>query len=50
MLCRGHVIENLNGEEIALERFMKKKLQKTSQTEFKTKKIIKKNCDKLYVQ
>ena len=50
MLCRGQVIENLNGEEIALERFMKKKLQKTSQTEFKTKKIIKKNCDKLYVQ
>ena len=28
----------------------KKKLQKTSQIEFKTKKIIKKNCDKLYVQ
>ena len=25
MLCRGQVIENLNGEEIALERFMKKK-------------------------
>ena len=24
MLCRRHVIENLNGEEIALERFMKK--------------------------
>ena len=32
-----------------LERFMKKKLQKTNQKEFRIEKIIKKKGDKLYV-
>ena len=38
------------GKKLRWNVLWKKKLQKTSQTEFKTKKIIKKNCDKLYVQ
>ena len=33
-----------------LERFMKKKLQKTNQQEFWIKKLIKRKGDKLYVK
>ena len=38
MLCRGHVIENLNGEEIALERFMKKNYKKQVKQSLKLRK------------
>ena len=33
-----------------LERFMKKELQMTNQTEFRTEKVIKGKGDKLYVK
>ena len=33
-----------------LERFMKKKLQKTNQKEFRIEKVIKRKEDKLYVK
>ena len=33
-----------------LERFMEKKLQKTSQKEYRVEKVIKRKGDKLYVE
>ena len=44
-----YVINDLNGEEIA-GTFYEKKLQKTSQQEFRIEKILKRKCDKLYVK
>ena len=41
------VIEDLNGEEIA-ETYYEKELQKTNQTEFTVKKVIKRRDDELY--
>ena len=37
-------------EKKLLERFIKKELQKTNQTKFRVKKVIKKKIDKLYVK
>ena len=37
-------------EKKLLERFTKKKLQKTNQKEFRTDKVIKRKGDKLYVK
>ena len=44
-----YVINDLNGEEI-IGSFYEKELQKTNQKEFRTKKILKKKGDKLYVK
>ena len=44
-----YVISDLNGEEITGS-FHRKKLQKTSQKEFRTEKIIRRKGDKLYVK
>ena len=49
ILCRGHVISDLKGEEIA-ETFYENGLQKTNQKEFRIKKVIKRKGDKLYVK
>ena len=50
MLCT-YVVSNLNGEEIAGTFYKKEKeLQKTSQKEFRTEKVIKRKGDKLYVE
>ena len=40
ILCRGHVINNLNQEEI-VGTFYKNDFQKTNQREFKIEKLIK---------
>ena len=42
------VINDLNGEEIT-GKFYEKELQKTNQEEFRTKKVIRRKGDKLYV-
>ena len=44
-----YVINGLNGEEITGS-FYEKELQKTSQKEFRIKKVLKKKGDKLYVK
>ena len=44
-----YVIGDLNGKEV-VERFYKKEFQKTNQTEFRIKKVIKPKVDKLYVK
>ena len=49
VLCRGHVISDLSGEEI-IGTFYEKELQKTNQKVFRVEKVIKKKGDKLYVQ
>ena len=43
------MINDLNGKKL-LENCMKKKLQKTNQTEFRIEKVIKRKGDKLYVK
>ena len=48
ILCRGHAINDLSGEEI-FGKFYQNFLQK-SQKEFRIEKIIKRNSDKLYVK
>ena len=49
-MCRGHVISDLNGEEI-VGKLYEKELQKANQKEFKkVKKVIKRKGDKLYVK
>ena len=45
----GHVINDPNGDEIT-GTFYEKELQKTNQKEFRIEKVIKRNCDKLYVK
>ena len=45
----GHVIDDLNGEEIT-GTFYEKELQKIDQQEFRIEKVIKKKGDKLYVK
>ena len=49
LLFRGYVISNLKEEKIA-ETFYKEELEKTNQKEFRDKKVIKREGDKLYVQ
>ena len=44
-----YVINDLKGEEI-VGTFYEKELQKTSQKEFRVKKVIKRKGDKLYVK
>ena len=44
-----YVINDLNGEEI-VGAFYEKELQRTSQTQFRIKKLIKRKGDKLYVK
>ena len=44
-----YFINDLNGEEI-IGTFYEKELQKTDQKEFRIKKVIKKEGDKLYVK
>ena len=44
-----YVINDLNGEKI-IGTFYEKELQKTSQEEFRIKKVIKKKGDKLYIK
>ena len=44
---RKNVIDDLNGEKI-VGRFYEKELQKASQTEFRTEKVIKNKDDGLY--
>ena len=44
-----YVINDLNGEEI-ISTFYEKKLQHTSQNEFRIEEVIKKTGDKLYVK
>ena len=44
-----YVISDLNGEEITGS-FYEKELQNTSQKEFRTEKVLKRKCDKLYVK
>ena len=43
-----YVINDLNGKKI-IGTFYEKELQKTNQKEFRKEKVLKKNCDKLYV-
>ena len=49
ILCRGHVINDLNGEEIVGTCY-ENELQKTSQKEFRIERVIKRKGDKLYVK
>ena len=49
IVLRTYVTEELIGEDF-LETLDEKELQKTSQTKFRTKKVIKKKCDKLYLK
>ena len=49
ILCCGHVISDLNREEI-VGTFYKNKLQKTYQKEFRIEKVIKRKDDKLFVK
>ena len=44
-----YIISDLNGEEI-VGTFYKNELQKANQEEFRTKKVIKRKGDKLYVK
>ena len=44
-----YVINDLNGEEV-IGTFSEKELQKASQNEFRTEKVIKRKGDKLYVK
>ena len=44
-----YVISNLNGEKI-VESFHEKELQKPSQNKFRTEKVIKRKCDKLFIK
>ena len=44
-----YVYHDLNGEEVS-GIFYEKELKKTNQKEFRTEKVIKKKCDKLYVK
>ena len=43
-----YVVSDLNSEEIAGS-FYEKELQKTSQEKFRIEKVLKRKCDKLYV-
>ena len=49
MRYHGHVINDLNGEEI-IGTFYEKELEKTNQHEFRIEKVINKKDDKLYVK
>ena len=44
-----YIIEDLNGKKI-VGTFYKKEMQKTSKTEFRIEKVMKKKGDKLYVE
>ena len=49
ILCLGHVISDLNGEQI-VRTFYEKELQKSNPTEFRLEKVITKKGDKLYIK
>ena len=49
ILCCGHVISDLRGEDI-VGRFYEKELQKTNQKAFRVKKEIKRKDNKSYVK
>ena len=49
ILYRGHVINDINGEEI-VGTFYEKELQKANQKEFRIEKVIKRKGDKLYAK
>ena len=49
ILCCGHVISDLNGEEIVGTSY-KKELKKANQIKFRIEKVIKKKGDKLYIK
>ena len=44
-----YITDDLNGEEI-IGTFYEKELQKTNQEEFRIEKVIKRQCDKMYVK
>ena len=50
ILFRRHMVLVILMVKKMLERFMKKKLQKTNQAEFIVEKVIKRKVDKLYVK
>ena len=45
-----YLIEDLNGEDILLELFMKKSYKKTIPKSYRTEKIIKRRSNELYVK
>ena len=49
ILCRGHIINNLSGDEIVVI-FYKNELEITNRKEFRMEKVIRKKDDKLYVK
>ena len=49
LIINGHVINDLNGEEIN-GTFYEKELQKTNQEEFRIEKVIKRKVDEIYVK
>ena len=49
ILCRGHVINDFNAEEI-VGTFYKKELQKTNQKLFRIEKVIRRKDHKLYIK
>ena len=49
ILCRGHIINYLSGDEIVVI-FYKNELEITNRKEFRMEKVIKKKDDKLYVK
>ena len=49
ILYRGHVINDINGEEIVGTSY-EKELQKANQKEFRIEKVIKRKGDKLYAK
>ena len=49
ILCRGSVINDLNGKEI-VETFYENELQKTNKKKIRTENLIKRKVDKLYVK
>ena len=49
LLKKLKIINDLNGEEI-IGTFYEKELQKANQEEFRTEKVIKRKCHKIYVK
>ena len=50
ILCRGNILLMILMERKLLERFTKKKLQKTNKKEFRIAKVTKRKGDKSYVK
>ena len=49
ILCRGHVIKDINEKEI-VGTFYENELQQTNQKEFRIERVIKRKDNKLYVK